>query len=152
MKNLLKNIGGAVVMGLGWAIAGAAAGLFMEAFIDLDGAIVDIWVGALAYPGFFGGVIFFTLLRIAEGGKKFAEVSLPRAAAWGAVSGLLLPVLFALAISAGLGSVEGAIPWPRVAVIVGTTILAFAVAACVSVAYARLVEANFEARAETGRT
>lgn len=152
MKNLLRDIGGAVGLGLLWAVAGALAALPIEAFIDPDGAIADVWVAVLAYPGFFGGVIFFTLLRIFEGRRNFAEISLRRATAWGALSGVLLPVLFALAIRAGLGTVNGAIPWLRVAGFAGTMILAFAVAACVTVALCRSVKVGRERRAETGRT
>ncbi len=91
-----------------------------------------------AYPGFLCGVVFFTLLRMAEGRRRLDELSLPRAAAWGAVSGLLLPVLFVLAMAMGLGSWKGGhIPWPLVAVSTGATILGSAVAASVSLALAR---------------
>lgn len=104
-------------------------------------------------PGFFGGVIFSTLLRMAEGRRRIFEVSLPQAAVWGAVSGLLLPALLALAIAVGLGDLKP-IPglWLRVAVIVGIMMLAMAVAACVSLSLARSVEAARGGGPETGRT
>jgi len=153
MKNWPRSIGGAVGMGVSWAFGGAVAASLIEAFIDPHGTYVDVWVAALAYPGFLGGVIFFTLLRIAEGRRRLVEVSLPRAAVWGAVSGLLLPALLALAIAVGLADLKP-IPdlWLRVAVITGITMLAMAVAACVSVSLARLVEASRGGGPETGRT
>jgi len=153
MKNWPRSIGGAVWMGVSWAFAGAVAASLIEAFIDPHGTYVDVWAAALMYPGFFGGVIFSTLLRIAEGRRRLFEVSLPRAAVWGAVSGLLLLALFALAIAVGLGDLKP-IPglWLRVAVITGIMMLAMAIAACVSVSLARLVEASREGSPDTGRT
>jgi len=59
--------------------------------------VFDIWIPVFAYPGFFGGVIFSAVLRIAEGGRRLDELPLPRIAAWGAVAGLLVGALpFAL--------------------------------------------------------
>jgi hypothetical protein len=57
----------------------------------------DIWIPVFAYPGFLAGVGFSVVLRGAEGGRRFDELSLPRLAAWGVVVGLLIGVLpFAL--------------------------------------------------------
>ena len=64
-------------------------------------ALVDAWPTALAIPGFLGGAVFSAVLRIAEGRRRFDELSLPRFGAWGAVTGLLLGVL---AVSAGVAS------------------------------------------------
>ncbi len=153
MKNWPRSIGGAVGMSVSWAFGGAVAAWLIEAFIDPHGIYVDVWVAALAYPGFLGGMIFFTLLRIAEGRRRLVEVSLPRAAVWGAVSGLLLPALLALAIAVRLADLKAPISdlWLRV-VITGITMLAMAVAACVSVSLARLVEASRGGGPDTGRT
>jgi hypothetical protein len=153
MKNWTKSIGGAVGMGFSWAFAGALAASLIEAFIDPHGTYVDVWAAALMYPGFLGGVIFFTLLRIAEGRRRLVEVSLPRAAIWGAASGLLLPALLALAIAVGFGDLKVPISelWLRAAVIIGIMMLAMAVAACVSVLLARSVEAARGGGPETGR-
>jgi hypothetical protein len=137
MKNWKSNIGGALRMGLCWLVAGFALALPMEAFIDPDGKIADIWPAVLGYPGFFGGVLFFTLLRMFERDRSLAELPLWRAAAWGAFTGLLLPVLFALALFLGLGTPKGPTPWPLIRLVVTCTTLGFAAAGAVSVALAR---------------
>ncbi len=68
----------------------------------------------LAIPGFVGGVVFAFLLWIAEGRRRFDELSLPRFGLWGAAVGALLG-LFAL----GLGAASGVLPlWLRATVIV----------------------------------
>ncbi len=43
--------------------------------------------------GFIGGVTFSTVLGIAEGRRRFDEMSLWRFAGWGALGGLLVPML-----------------------------------------------------------
>ena len=137
MKNWLRNVGGAVRMGLYWAVAGFVLAVPMEAFIDPDGKIADIWPAVLGYPGFLGGVLFFTLVRIFERRRSLAELSVSRAAAWGALTGVMLPALFALALFLGLGTPKGPTPWPLIRLVVTTTTLAFAVAGAVSAALAR---------------
>jgi hypothetical protein len=137
MKSWMTHVGGAFRMGLCWLLAGFALAFPMEAFIDPDGKIADIWPAVLGYPGFFGGVLFFTLVRIFEGGRRMADISLPRAATWGAFTGVLLPVLFAMALFAGLGTPKGPTPWPLIRVVVTLTTLSFAAAGVVSVALAR---------------
>ena len=43
--------------------------------------------------GFIGGAIFSTVLGIAEGRRRFDEMSVWRFGGWGALGGLLLPML-----------------------------------------------------------
>ena len=97
MKRWLKRIRGALGLGLLWAAAwsGVGAILAVVTIVLGSGAAVDIGVfaGLLAVPGFVGGAIFSTVLGIAEGRRRFDEMSLPRFAGWGAVGGLLLAVL-----------------------------------------------------------
>jgi len=50
--------------------------------------------------GFFAGVTFSVVLVIAESRRRFDQMSLPRFAGWGAVGGLLLSVMFVLAVAA----------------------------------------------------
>ena len=46
----------------------------------------------LALAGFMGGAAFSVVLGLAEGRRRFDQMSLPRFAAWGALGGLLLSV------------------------------------------------------------
>lgn len=96
MKEWLGRIAGAVGMGLAWAVGwgllGAVIGI-ISGFLGIpEESVLDPWI-ALATPGFAGGVIFFAVLRLAEGGRRFSELPLRRLAAWGAVAGLVLGVL-----------------------------------------------------------
>jgi uncharacterized membrane protein YbhN (UPF0104 family) len=137
MQNWWRNIGGALRIGLCWAVAGFVLAIPMEAFIDPDGEVADVWPAVLGYPGFFGGVLFFALIRVFERRRGLSDLSLSRAAAWGALSGVLLPVLFALALFLGLGTPNGPTPWPLIRLVVTATTLSFAVAGAVSVALDR---------------
>lgn len=64
MKKWLRGIRGAVRMGLIWAAQWALAGLFIEAFVDPNGSLVDMWPQTLAIPGFLVGVLFSAVLQI----------------------------------------------------------------------------------------
>ena len=93
MRTLLRNLGGAIRMGLFWAAVWAPVAVLIGAYIvDPDNSMDEMWVLVGAYPAFVCGVIFFTLLRIAEG-RRLGELALSRVAAWGAASGLLVGVL-----------------------------------------------------------
>jgi hypothetical protein len=136
MKNLLRNIRDGLLMGLTWAMVWAPVGPLAGLIVDSDGSMDEPWIVVGAYPGFLCGVVFFTVLRIAEA-RRLDELSLPRVAAWGAVSGLLLPALFALFIAAGGGTVNVPVTWTWVSVVTGITTLLGAVAASVSLELAR---------------
>jgi hypothetical protein len=93
MKKWLSGGTGTAAMVLIWTLGwGLGFGGLMELY-DPHGQIGDVWPTALAIPGFIGGIVFSALLRIAEGGRSFDDVSLGRMAAWGAVAGLVLGVL-----------------------------------------------------------
>jgi hypothetical protein len=49
--------------------------------------------------GFVAGVIFSGVLGLAEGRRRFDQMSLPRFAKWGAAGGFLLSAAFVLAVS-----------------------------------------------------
>lgn len=89
-------------MGLVWAVVWTIVGMLgvvvFYALFPSAPDIFDIWIPVFAYPGFLAGVGYSVILRVAEGRRRFDELSLPRLAAWGAVVGLLLGVL-PLAIS-----------------------------------------------------
>jgi len=55
--------------------------------------------------GFIAGATFSGLLVLAEGRRRFDQMSLPRFAAWGALGGLLLSALFIRGASLGSGEV-----------------------------------------------
>ena len=79
MKKWMSGIRGAVLMILLWVVGwGLGFGGLIEAFLDPDGKVLDVWPTALAVPGFIGGVVFAALLAIAERRRSFDQVSLAR--------------------------------------------------------------------------
>ncbi len=110
MKKWLKRLRGAVGLGLTWAAAWFGMGAIFMSLIAVFGTL-DVGIGlpelvsisvAYAILGFVGGAAFSVVLRIAEGRRRFDEMSLPRFAAWGAGGGLLVSMLF---LSFGVSSV-----------------------------------------------
>lgn len=67
--------------------------------------VVGLGAADIPFPLFFGligflaGVMFPGVLAIVEGRRRFDQMSLPRFAGWGAVGGLLLSVIFVLAVA-----------------------------------------------------
>ncbi len=96
MKKWLRRIRGAVGMGLTWAVPWFGVGAVIGLVFFGDRFNVEFLGNALffAVSGFFVGAIFSTVLGIAEGRRRFDEMSLPRFAGLGAVGGLLMSVLF----------------------------------------------------------
>ena len=94
MRKSTGGIRGAMVLTLLWVIGwGLGFGGFIEAFIDPEGEIQDVWLTVMAVPGFIGGVIFSALLLTVERRSTFDQVPLARYALWGAVTGVLLGLL-----------------------------------------------------------
>ena len=103
MRKWMRNLRGAIGMGVTWAAA-----LFVVGFVPR-------WVfgfsSDLPFPilfgglGFIAGLIFSGLLLLTEGRRRFEEMSLPRFAAWGATGGLLLSALFVRGAALGWGEV-----------------------------------------------
>lgn len=93
MKKWMSGIRGAVlIIGL-WVVGwGLGFGGIME-LVDSDGKIQDVWPTQLAVPGLIGGILFAALLLLAESGRSFDEVPLPRFALWGGAVGLVLGIL-----------------------------------------------------------
>ena len=99
MNYWLIRIRGAAVVGLTWAVGWGLVGLLvMETFVDPHGRIADIWPMVLGIPGFLGGVVFSVMLGMAEGRRRFDDLSLPRFGVLGAVTGALLGVAGVVAI------------------------------------------------------
>ena len=139
MKKWLRRLRGAVGMGLTWAAAWFGVGaIILSAIVVFGGApagigLVEVFANSvpLAVAGFLGGAAFSGVLTIAEGRRRFDEVSLPRFAASGAVGGLLLSVL--------LLSISGPLSLTNV-VVAGVVTLLSAGSAAGSAALARRAE------------
>lgn len=79
MKKWMSGIRGAVLMTALWIIGWSLGfGGLIEAFLDPDGKVLDVWPTFLAIPGLIGGVVFSLLLTIGERGRGFNEVPLAR--------------------------------------------------------------------------
>ncbi len=125
MRQWLRRIRGAFVVGLTWALAwGLGGGAVMEVIVDPRGRIADIWPLVLGIPGFFAGVLFSVVLAVAERRRRFDELSLPRFGIWGAAAG------------AALGGL-GVAMFPLSGLIVVPLALLGAASACGSLALAR---------------
>jgi hypothetical protein len=103
MPKWLRRIRGAIGMGFTWAAAWFAAGLVPRWVLGFNADVpFPLVFGVL---GFIAGVTFSGLLVLAEGRRRFDQMSLPRFAGWGAAGGLLLSAVFAKAASLGWGDV-----------------------------------------------
>ncbi|HEX5726468.1 MAG TPA: hypothetical protein VFX98_13425 [Longimicrobiaceae bacterium] len=138
MRTWLRRIRRAVLLGLAWAAVWAPVGVLIGMIVDPDGSMDEPWLAAGAYPGFLCGVVFSTLLGIADGRRSFDELSLPRVAVWGAMGGLLVIVL---PFIGALGTPNTEHPlWRWRVVIIGAVILLSSVSAVGSVLLARMVK------------
>ena len=136
MKKWLRRIRGAVGIGLTWALAWAPVGLLIMMIVDPSDSMDEPWILVGALPGFIGGVLFSAVLGIAEGRRRFDELSLSRVGVWGAAAGLLLGML-----PIALGSNNTELPtWLLRVVIIGPITLLSAVSASVTLALARRAE------------
>ncbi len=110
MKSWIRRIRGAIGIGLtwavGWAPIGAVFGLVLGTLLPGApiplGTVAIINATAFGILGFVGGGIFSTVLRLAEGRRRFDQLSLPRFAGLGALGGLLLG---GLAVATGMWGV-----------------------------------------------
>lgn len=133
MAKWLRRIGGAVGMGLAWAVVWGPLAVLIGLRVDPDGSMDEMWVAVGAYSGFLCGVVFRAVVGIAERPRGLGEVPLPRAGIWGATAGLLVSVLpFAL------GDPAVDIPlWLLAAVAIGCITLLSALSAVAAAAWAR---------------
>lgn len=93
----LRGIRGAIGMGLSWAAAWFVAGLVPRWMFGFNADVpFPLVLGVL---GFVAGVTFFGVVVLTERRRTFDQLSLPRFAAWGGVSGVLLSALFTRAAS-----------------------------------------------------
>jgi hypothetical protein len=126
MGKWLRRIRGAIGMGFTWAAVWAAAGSVPRWVFGFNpDAPFPLIFGVL---GFVAGVTFSGFVVLAEGRRRFDQISLPRFAGWGAVGGLVLSALFAKAAS---------LSWGEVLAIAPTFAVASAICASGSLAVAR---------------
>lgn len=108
MRGMLRYIRGAIGIGVTWAVAWFVVGLVPRWVLGINAdAPFPLIFGTF---GFLAGVVFSTLLAMAEGRRRFDQMSLPRFAGWGAVGGLLLSAGFARIASLGWADVAAVAP------------------------------------------
>jgi hypothetical protein len=139
VKKWLRRIRAAIRMGLTWALAWFGAGMILLVGLLLltgsTGADVPYPLGFGAF-GFLAGTAFSGVLGIAEGRRRFDQMSLPRFAGWGAAGGLLLSAIFVF-VAALLGDNT---PLNNLAVVAPVFTLAGAGSAAGMLALARRAE------------
>ena len=105
MKTWWRRIRAAIGMGLTWGAAWSGAGMLLARVSSFN---PDLPFALLFAPlGFVVGVLFSGILVAIEGRRGFDRMSLSRFAVWGAVSGLLLSGIFAVAAALRGGSALG---------------------------------------------
>ena len=99
----VRRIRGAIGMGLTWAVAWSAAGAVPRWLFGFNtDAPFPIIFGVL---GFLAGVTFFAVLAMFERRRSFVQMTVPRFAVWGGLSGFLVSAVFARAASLAGGDV-----------------------------------------------
>ena len=140
MKKWLQRLRGALGIGVtwavGWAPVGALTGLITGIFLGGVpwGVIATNYAVMFGVLGLVGGTIFSTVLSLADGRRRFDQLSLPRFVGWGALGGLLLGGIAVTASLLGSGiSILGA-------AIVGVSTLLGAGSAAGTLAIARAAD------------
>lgn len=142
MKEWGRRIRAALGMGLTWGVAWSGAGALLA---RVPGFYSDLPFALLFAPlGFVTGIMFSGILVVIERRRTFDRVSLPRFAAWGALSGLLLSGIFAVA-----AAVRGGTAWGEFLLFGPPLTMASAVCAAGSLAMARRAERR-ELRSRSG--
>ena len=93
MKKWMRRIRGAVGMGLTWAAAWLGIGSIVTlatAVVFGAGGLGIAGIVLYTIAGFVAGTAFSVVLGLAEGRRRFDQMSLRRFAAWGALGGLPL--------------------------------------------------------------
>ena len=103
MPKWVRRISGAIGMGLSWAVVWSAAGGVPRWLFGFNtDAPFPIIFGVL---GFVAGITFAGLLALFERRRELDQLTLPRFATWGAISGVLLSALFTRLASLGAADV-----------------------------------------------
>ena len=100
MDSLLRKLRGMLGVGLTWSIGWVIVMLIIGSIIGVvDPDSIDPgeepWrmAGIIGAAGFFSGAVFAAILSSAERRRSIRDLSLPRAALWGALGGAALPLL-----------------------------------------------------------
>ncbi|HSC14725.1 MAG TPA: hypothetical protein VLI71_06380 [Gammaproteobacteria bacterium] len=88
-----RHIRRAFLTALTWGVLWAPLGVITGMIWDPNDSMDEPWIALGAYPGFLCGLTFCAMLAIADGRRRLDELSRSRAAAWGALAGLLVMVL-----------------------------------------------------------
>lgn len=99
MRSWLRRVRGAIGVGLTWAFAWFSAGMVLLFIVGFGAADVPFPL-FFGFLGFVAGVTFSGLLGLAEGRRRFDEMSMPRFALLGGVGGVILSVVMALLVGA----------------------------------------------------
>jgi len=103
MRKWMRRIRGGIGMGLTWAAAWAIAGMVPRWLFGFNADVpFPLVFGAI---GFMAGVAFSGVLMVFEGRRNFDQMTLPRFATWGGLSGLLTSAVFARVASLGASDV-----------------------------------------------
>jgi hypothetical protein len=89
----LRHIRRAFLTAVAWGVLWAPLGVITGLVWDPNDSMDEPWIAVGAYPGFLSGLVFCLLLAIADGRRRLNEVSASRAAAWGALAGLIIMAL-----------------------------------------------------------
>lgn len=140
---LLKRVRTAALLGLMWAMVWAPIAILVGTrIIDPDNSMDEMWVAIGAYPAFLSAVLFSAMLGLPERVGKLGAISLPRAAALGASTGVIVGTLPFL-----VGTSTSALPlWQLALLVVGSIAALSALSAVGSTVLARVVS-NREVRA-----
>jgi hypothetical protein len=116
LRHLRRAFLTALTWGVLWAPLGVVAGIIWDPNDSMD----EPWIAVGAYPGFLCGLVFCVLLSIADRRRGLDELSPSRAAAWGALAGLIVMALPSLL---GTPNVEHAFWQWRYAIVAAIVLL-----------------------------
>lgn len=98
---MLRRLRSALILATVWALVWLAVGLFAGLLMGWyhlppDPVLVGIW----PLLGAFSGGTFALLLAVAEKQRRLAQLSTRRVAAWGAIGGVLIPIIASFVVLA----------------------------------------------------
>ena len=143
MRQWLRRVRGAVLMGLTWAIVWAPLGLLIGAIADPDGSMDEPWIAVGALPGFICGVLFSIVFGVVARRRHVGELSVARVGAWGAVAGAALGLVLRLS-----GDLNPSLPAWFTPVVVGSLTLLSAGSAAATLGLAKRAERATLARSD----